>query len=338
MSRSQTCVLFASRPGGWPDASTFEVAERPVPEPGDGDVLVKNLCLSVDPYMRGRMNDRKSYIPPFQVGEVLQGGVVGRVAASNSPKFAVGDAVTGLLGWEEYSLVPRGRGIMKIDAAAGFPLSWYLGVLGMPGMTAWVGLDLIGQPKDGETAVISAAAGAVGQIAGQICRLKGARVVGTAGSDAKVEYVRSLGFDAAFNYRTVESLGGALAEHCPKGIDVYYDNVGGQMLDAVLARINRFARLVECGMISQYNLERPEPVHNLIQLVGNAARMQGFIVTDHYARMPEFMAEMTGWLKDGRITYREDVADGLASAPQAFIGMLKGENFGKQVVRIAEDG
>jgi NADPH-dependent curcumin reductase CurA len=217
------------------------------------------------------------------------------------------------------------------------PLSWYLGVLGMPGMTAYVGLLDIGKPKAGETVYVSAAAGAVGQIVGQLARMQGCRVVGSAGSDDKVAWLtREAGYDAAFNYKTSGPLGAALGEHCPKGIDVYFENVGGAMLDAVLTRMNVRGRIAACGMISQYNLEQPEGVHNLMAVVGNRLTIQGFIVSDHFDRLPQFIQQMTGWLADGKVVYREDVAEGIENAPAAFIGMLKGENFGKQVVKIAD--
>ncbi len=335
MSENNLQVLFKARPSGWVGPEHFELRESAMPEPGDGDVLVRNLYMSVDPYMRGRMNEGPSYVEGFRIGEVLTGGAVGEVAKSNNPAFAEGDTVSGMLGWERYTNVPGGKGLMKVDASIA-PLSWYLGVLGMPGMTAYVGLLKFGQPKEGETVYVSAASGAVGQIVGQIARLKGCRVVGSAGSDEKVAFItEQCGFDAGFNYRKVDSLSGALKETCPDGIDVYFENVGGAMLDAVLTRMNPFGRIAACGMISQYNLERPEGVHNLMTIVRGRIRIEGFIVSDHYDELPGFIAEMGAWLKNGDITYREDVKEGLENAPAAFIGMLKGENFGKQVVKIA---
>ncbi len=329
-------ITLKSRPEGWAGEENFELTEAAMPEPTGDDVVVRNLYLSVDPYMRGRMREARSYVPPFELGKPLQGGAVGQVAASNNASYREGDLVQGLLGWEDYSLVPEGRGLMKLEPGAA-PLSYYLGVLGMPGMTAWVGMLDIGQPKSGETAVISAASGAVGQIAGQIGKLKGARVVGSAGRDDKVAYLLAeLGFDAAFNYKTVSSLDEAMAEACPDGIDVYFENVGGKMLEAVLEHVNLHARIVACGMISQYNLTEPEGIHNLFKVVGNRVKIQGFIVSDHFDRLPQFLAEMSGWLKDGKIIYREDVAEGLENTPAAFIRMLKGENFGKQVVHLAD--
>lgn len=337
MAEINTRIMFKSRPTGWVAPENFEIVTAEAPEPGPDDVLVRNIYMSLDPYMRGRMNAGKSYISGFQLGEVMMAGVVGQVAASNNAAFAEGDYVNGMLGWENYSLVPGGKGLTKVDPSIA-PLSYYLGVLGMPGMTAYVGLLDIGEPKEGDTVYISAASGAVGQIVGQIAKIKGCRVVGSAGSDDKVAYIRDeLGFDAAFNYRTVESLDAGLRETCPDGIDVYFENVGGEMLDAVLNRINPFARIVACGMISQYNKEKPDGVHNLMSLVRCKAKIHGFIVSDHWDRLPAFLKDMGGWLKDGRVKYREDIAQGLENAPAAFIGMLKGENFGKQVVQITDD-
>ena len=259
------------------------------------------------------------------------------MASSNAAKLAEGDYVFGMLGWEEFTLVRGGKGLRKLDPGLA-PLSYHLGVLGMPGMTAWYGLLEIGQPKEGETVLVSAASGAVGQVAGQLAKMKGCRVVGSAGADDKVAYLEDeLGFDAAFNYKTVPSLDRALEESCGQGIDVYFENVGGAMLEAVLGHVNVRARIVACGMISQYNLETPEGARNLMPIVANRLKIQGFIVTDHYDRFGEFQEQMSGWLKDGKVRYREDVAHGLENAPVTFIGMLKGQNFGKQVVRIGED-
>jgi NADPH-dependent curcumin reductase CurA len=336
VARTNKQILLKSRPQGWVTPDNFELAATPAPAPGDGDVLVRNLYMSVDPYMRGRMMDRKSYVPPFQIGEPLKAGVVGQVAESNNPNLKPGQIVTGMLDWAQYTLVKGGTGLMPIPPT-NVPLSYYLGVLGMPGMTAYVGLLDIGKPKQGETVYVSAAAGAVGQIVGQLAKMQGCRVVGSAGDDAKVAWLtEEAGYDAAFNYKTVSSLNDALAEHCPKGIDVYFENVGGAMLDAVLTRMNMRGRIVACGMISQYNLEKPEGVRNLMMVVGNRLLIQGFIVSDHFDRLPQFIQQMSGWLAEGKVTYREDVAEGIENAPAAFIGMLKGENFGKQVVKIAD--
>ncbi|MDP6390482.1 MAG: NADP-dependent oxidoreductase [Alphaproteobacteria bacterium] len=330
-------IVLTSRPTGWVAPENFELREGTVPEPGSGDVLVRNIFMSLDPYMRGRMNEAKSYASSFEIGEVLQARVIGEVAASKNDGYAAGDIVFGMLGWEDYSLAKGAASLRHVDAELA-PLPYYLGALGMPGMTAWIGLREIGQPKAGETLFVSAASGAVGQIAGQIGRIRGCRVVGSAGSDAKAAYVADeLGFDAAFNYKTAESYLAALQERCPDGLDVYFDNVGGAMLDAALEVANPFARFVECGMISQYNLVEREGVQNLVYLTRKRIRMQGFIVSDHSDLLPEFMAEMAGWLESGEVKYRVDVADGLENAPATFIAMLKGENFGKQVVRIGPD-
>jgi len=327
-------IVLKSRPRGWVREDDFEIVEAPEPTPGPTDVVTRNLWLSVDPYMRGRMQERRSYIPGFQLGQTVQGGGIGRVMASRNAAYAVGDVVQGMLGWEDMTLVPEGRGLIKVDPRP-VPLSYYLGVLGMPGLTAWYGMREIGRPQPGETVLISAASGAVGQIAGQLAKRAGARVVGSAGRDDKVAWLKGeLGFDAAFNYKTVGPLAAALAETCQSGIDVYFDNVGGAMLEAALGAVNPHARIVACGMISQYNLAEPEGVKNLMAIVVNRVRMQGFIVSDHFDRLPEFLAEMSRWLKAGRIVYREDVAEGLAATPAAFIRMLRGDNFGKQVVRL----
>lgn len=327
-------VLFKARPTGWVDDSHFEIVENEAGEPGDGEVLVRNLYLSVDPYMRGRMREGPSYTAGFELGQPLQGGAVGEVVASNAAAIPVGAYVSGRLGWEEYSIAPAGE-LQQVDPDLA-PLSAYLGALGMPSMTAWIGMNNIGKAKEGECVVISAASGAVGQIAGQMAKMAGCRVVGTVGSDAKLEYiVGDLGFDVGINYKNAESIGRALSGACPDGIDVYFENVGGEMLDAVLARVNPFARIIACGMISQYNLEKPEGIHNLGSVVGNRIHMQGFIVSDHMDQQAAFHAEMGAWLKTGKIKYRDDITKGLANAPAAFIGMLKGENFGKAVVEIA---
>lgn len=330
-----TQVLFKARPSGWVDESHFEIVESESAAPAEGEVLVRNLYLSVDPYMRGRMRAAKSYTAGFELGKPLQGGGVGEVVNSRSEAFPVGSYVSGMVGWENYTTAPA-KAFMQVDPKLA-PLSAYIGALGMPSMTAWYGMKEIGKAKPGETVVISAASGAVGQIAGQMAKMIGCRVVGTVGSDEKLRYILDeLSFDAGINYKTTDSLGGALDEACPDGIDVYFENVGGAMLDAVLARVNPFARIIACGMISQYNLEKPDGVHNLMSIIANRVLMQGFIVSDHYARMPEFHAEMGGWLKDGKIRYREDVTQGIENAPAAFIGMLKGENFGKAMVEIAK--
>ncbi|HKO55763.1 MAG TPA: NADP-dependent oxidoreductase [Thermoanaerobaculia bacterium] len=326
-------ILLKSRPEGAPDESNFELVQRDLPTIIGGQMLRRTLWLSVDPYMRGRMSTAKSYAPPANVGEPMVGATVSQVVASNDPKFAAGDFVLGFDGWQDYA-VGDGKGLRKLDPDAA-PLSWYLGVLGMPGLTAYVGMLDIGQPKAGETVVVSAAAGAVGSIAGQIARLMGCRVVGTAGSVDKCAYVMGdLGFDDCINYRE-EDLGAALDKACPKGIDVYFDNVGGAVLDAVLQRINVHARIPLVGLISQYNDEKPRPGPNLQPLLTNRATMRGMIISDHASRFPDFIRDMTQWLAAGKIHYREDVVEGLENAPRAFLGLFEGENLGKRVVRIA---
>lgn len=330
-------VIFEKRPEGWVNEDCFRVEDAPAPELGDGDVLVRNIYMSVDPYMRGRMNDDKSYTAGFALGKVMQCGAVGEIVESRNPKFETGQIVTGMLNWETHTVVPGGAGIVRIDPTLA-PLPYFLGILGMPGFTAWYGLLKIGEPKAGETVYVSAASGAVGQVVGQIAKLRGCRVVGSAGDDAKCRWcVEGCGFDACFNYKTVDSLEDALKQHCPDGIDIYFENVGGRMLDAVLTRLNPFSRIALCGMISQYNLKQPEGIHNVRSLLVNKVKLQGFIISDHFGLQPEFMRDVGGWLKEGKLTYRVDVAEGVDSAPRAFIGMLKGENFGKQVVKLGDD-
>ncbi len=329
-------VLLAARPVGLPKPSDFRLAEAPVPEPGPGEFLVRARYLSLDPYMRGRMSDAPSYARPVGIGEVMVGAVVGEVIRSSHPDFAVGEIVEDRLGWQEYG-VSSGREARKIDPTLA-PISTALGILGMPGLTAYFGLLEVGQPKPGETVVVSAASGAVGALVGQIARLAGCRVVGIAGSPEKVDYVvKALGFDAGIDYKTAD-LDAALRESCPRGVDVYFDNVGGRITEAVSRRVNPFARFAVCGLISQYNLEKPElaPRTERFVLV-NRVRVQGFIVSDFYARREPALRQLAEWLRQGKLKYREDVVDGLETAPAAFIGMLQGKNFGKQLVRLAPD-
>lgn len=337
MTESNTQIILKSYPIGWVNQDNFEVRKSTIPEPGENGVIVRNIYMSVDPYMRVLMTGRASYAESFQIGEPLRAGVVGQVSKSTNAKFSKGDFVTGKLGWEQFSLAVDGVGLSVINPDLA-PLSYYLSVLGMPGMTAYVGLLDIGEPKEGETVMVSSAFGAVGQIVGQIAKAKGCYVVGSTGRDDKVAYVMDeLGFDAAFNYKTVHSLGEALDQYCPQGIDVCFENVGGAMLDAVLTRINVGARIVVCGMISQLNLEKPEGIYNLVALIVKRAKMEGFITDDHYDQLPQFRTDMSGWLREGTIKYREDVVEGVENAPSALIRMLKGENFGKQIVQISED-
>jgi NADPH-dependent curcumin reductase CurA len=327
-------VRLAARPVGYPKETDFRLVESPVPEPGTGEFLVRVIYLSLDPYMRGRMSDARSYVPPVTLGDVMEGGTVGEVVRSNHPGYAVGDIVEGRLGWQEYA-VSAGKGVRKLDPTVA-PISTALGVLGMPGLTAYFGLLEVGQPKPGETVVVSAASGAVGGLVGQIARLKGCRAVGLAGSDAKVDYItRELGFDAGINYRMAPDLDAALHAACPGGIDVYFDNVGGRITEAVSRHVNPFARFAICGLISQYNLTEPElaPRNERFVLV-NRVRIQGFIVFDFAARYRDGLAQLTEWVRQGKLKYREHFVDGLERAPAALIGLLQGKNFGKMVVRV----
>lgn len=329
-------IVLAARPAGWPKDSDFRLEETPIPEPGPGQFQARNIYMSVDPYMRGRMNDSKSYVPPFQIGKPLDGGAVGRVLASNHPSFAAGDYVTSMFGWREY-FVSGGENIRKIDPRLA-PLSAYLGVLGIPGFTGWYGLQKIGQPKIGETLVVSAAAGATGSLVGQLGKTLGCWVVGTAGRDDKCAWLtKELGFDAAINYKTAGDLHAALREACPKGVDIYFENVGGPMLDAVLRLINPHARIPLCGMISQYNLQIPDPGPRfLAMMIVNRALMQGFIISEHFDLLPQFIAEVGPLLQAGKIKYQETIVEGIENAPKAFLGLLKGENSGKMLVKVGE--
>jgi NADPH-dependent curcumin reductase CurA len=335
--RTHRQIRLAARPAGYPTEGDFRLVESPVPEPGPGEFLVRVVYLSLDPYMRGRMSDARSYVPPVALGDVMEGGAVGEVVRSTHPRFAVGDVVEGRLGWQEYA-VSAGKGVRKLDPASA-PISTALGVLGMPGLTAYFGLLDVGQPKPGETVVVSAASGAVGGLVGQIAKLRGCRAVGLAGSDAKVDYLTGeLGYDAGINYRTAPDLDAALRAACPSGIDVYFDNVGGRITEAVSRHVNLFARFAICGLISQYNLAAPElaPRNERFVLV-NRVRIQGFIVSDFAARYKEGLAQLTEWVQQGTLKYREDVVDGLERAPAALIGLLQGQNFGKMIVRVGPE-
>ncbi len=328
-------ITLAARPKGYPRESDFALIEKPIPSPDAGEILIRIVYLSLDPYMRMRMNDTKSYAPPQAIGEVMVGGTVGKVLQSNHPGFAKGDIVEGMLGWQEYA-ISDGQGLRKVDPKVA-PISTALGVLGMPGLTAYFGMLEIAKPKSGDTVVISGAAGAVGSAAGQIAKIAGARVVGIAGSDAKINYmVRELGFDAAFNYRSVENYYEVLNEICPEGIDVYFDNVGGAITDAVFRLIKTKARIAICGQISLYNLEKPEMgPRPLPYLLTKQARAEGFLVFQFADRYEEALKQLAGWLKEGRLRYREDIVDGIGNAPGAFIAMLQGRNMGKQLVKLA---
>jgi NADPH-dependent curcumin reductase CurA len=328
-------ILLAARPDGLPKPSDFELVETPVPEPGEGEFLLRTLYLSLDPYMRGRMRDAKSYAPPVALGEVMVGGVVGEVAASRHPGFAVGDFVEGRLGWREYGL-SDGDGMRKIDPSLG-PVSTALGVLGMTGLTAYFGLRDVGRAQSGETVLVTAAAGAVGSVVGQIAKIIGCRAVGIAGGPKKTAYLREeLGFDAAVDYKSGDDLGAAIAAACPDGIDVYFDNVGGAISDEVLNHLARGARVAICGTISQTSLQRPELGPRVQgKLMTAWASMQAFNVFQFAARHDTARAELARWLDEGKLKYREDVVEGLENAPAAFIGMLRGENFGKLLVKLA---
>jgi NADPH-dependent curcumin reductase CurA len=330
-------ILLARRPQGRPQIEDFSVVESPIPEPGDGQVLVQALYLSLDPYMRGRMNDTKSYVPPVQIGEVMGGGVVGRVIKSADPKVPAGTMVEGLLGWQSHAVEKASR--LRIVDPRLAPVSTALGVLGMPGITAYFGLLDICQPKAGETVVVSAASGAVGGVVGQIAKIRGCRTVGIVGSDAKAEYiVDDLGYDAAINHRTTPNIKGAIAAACPDGVDVYFDNVGGPITDAVVECLALHARVSLCGQISQYNNEKVElGPRNLWRLITTRSRMEGFIVFDFRDRYPEALKALAGWVSAGRIRYREDIVRGIENAPRAFLDLLEGENFGKRLIQIADD-
>jgi NADPH-dependent curcumin reductase len=325
-------ILLKERPTGEPAVEHFELVSKPLPPIAAGQVLVRAHYLSLDPYMRGRMSAAKSYVQPVEIGDVMCGEVVGEVLETNNPKFAAGQFVHGALGWQQYA-INDGTGLRRIDVSQAPPSAW-LGVLGMPAVTAHIGLLDIGEPKPGETVVVSAASGAVGSIVGQIAKLKGARAIGIAGGANKCDYVvRELGFDACVDYKRAgwrEELKAA----APNGVDVYFDNVGGEILDAVLARMNPFARLPLCGLISQYNTTEPYGLKNIRSVLVNRVRMQGFIVTDKPERWRPAFADLAAWYAAGKLKYRESIAEGLENAPRAFIGMLRGENFGKQLVKV----
>ena len=330
-------IRLANRPVGLPRESDFELAEARIPEIRENGVLVRNIYMSVDPYMRGRMIDRPSYVPPFQIGEPLAGACVGQVVASRNARFQVGDYVTSARGWREY-YVSDGTDLIKIDPRLA-PIQTYLGTLGMPGMTAYVGLLHLGLPKAGETVFVSAASGAVGAIVCQIAKIKGCRVIGSAGSREKVSWLMNeAGIDGAFNYKETGDLVAEVGKHCPKGIDVYYENVGGKHLEAALEHLNLFGRIVMCGMISQYNATEPEPgPRNLFYVTTKRLTVRGFIVSDHLDRRSQFLGDMSQWIAEGRIKWKETIVAGIENAPKAFISLFKGENFGKMLVKIGPD-
>ena len=334
-------VRLATRPVGLPTAANWQHTEEPVAEPAEGGVLIKTLALSLDPAMRGWMNEGKSYIPPVGIGEVMRAGGIGVVVASNNAAFAVGEFVSGSPGVQEYCLIPSDQikrsGLVKIDLRVGTVTQW-LNVLGMPGMTGYFGLMDVGMPQPGETLVVSGAAGAVGQTVGQLAKIKGCRVVGIAGGAAKCDWVvKELGFDACIDYKA-GSVKDGLKQHCPAGVDIYFDNVGGDILDDVLARINKRARIIICGAISQYNNTTPvQGPKNYLSLLVNRARMEGIVVFDYAPRYGQAIAEMAGYLKDGRMKSKEDVVvGGVAVFPDTLTKLFTGENFGKLVLEVAK--
>ena len=333
-------ILLASRPHGAPTVNNFKIDEAPVPTPTAGQILLRTVYLSLDPYMRGRMSDAPSYAPSVEVGAVMVGGTVSRVAASEHADYKVGDLVLSYSGWQDYEL-SDGKGLTKLDAKLAKP-SYALGLLGMPGFTAYMGLLDIGQPQAGETVVVAAATGAVGSVVGQIAKIKGCRVVGIAGGADKCKYaVEELGFEACVDHRAAD-FPQQLAAACDKGIDVYFENVGGAVFSAVLPLLNLHARVPVCGLIANYNAtDKPQGPDNLPGLMGRLLvrriKMQGFIIFDYYHRYPEFFKEMSGWFAAGKIKFREDIVDGLENAPQAFIGLLEGKNFGKLVIRAGDE-
>ena len=332
-------IRLKARPNGLPTRDGWDYTTEPVVAPAEGGVLVKTLAISLDPAMRGWMNDGKSYIPPVAIGEVMRAGGIGEVIDSRSPAFAVGDVVSCTPGVQEYIAIPadqfKRNGLFKLDTRLGTPTQW-LNVLGMPGMTAYFGLLDVGLPQAGETVVVSGAAGAVGQTVGQLAKIKGCRVVGIAGGPAKCDWVvQELGFDACIDYKNGD-LKSALRDACPKGVDIYFDNVGGEILDIVLTRLARKARIVICGAISQYNNTTPvQGPANYLSLLVNRARMEGMVVFDYTERFPVAVAELAGYLKDGRMKSKEDVVIGMETFPETLLKLFNGENFGKLVLKFS---
>ncbi len=326
-------IQLASRPEGLPTQDNFKLAEVELAKLNDKQVLVKNLWMSVDPYMRGRMIDRKSYIAPFALGEALEGGAIGEVIESNNPAFPVGSKVSSMLGWRSH-FVSDGEGLTLLPETQ-LNESHFLGVMGMPGMTAWTGLTRIAQLKTGETLFVSAASGAVGSVACQIGKLMGARVVASVGSDEKAEHLKALGVDAVINYKTCGDLNTALAQAAPEGIDVYFENVGGEHLSAALNHMKDYGRIAVCGMIAQYNDTAPTPgPANLAQIIIKKLKLEGFIVFDHWAHYSEFAKQMGTWLAQGEIKPEQTIYEGLSQAPEAFIGLFEGKNRGKMLVKL----
>jgi NADPH-dependent curcumin reductase CurA len=332
-------IRLKSRPIGMPTEDNFEYAEGPVPEPKDGEVLVRNVWMSVDPYMRGRMMDRKSYVPPFQIGQALQGGAIGQViAAGKGAGFAVGDYLNHMLGWREYAVVGPAAMPQKVDPRVG-PVQAFLGTLGMPGWTAYAGLLKVGAYKPGDTVFVSAASGAVGTVVCQLAKARGSYVVGSAGSDDKCAWLlKEAKVDKAINYKKEKDLDAAVGAAFPKGIDIYFDNVGGKHLEAAINHMNPFGRLPLCGMIEQYNNTEAAPgPSNIILAVAKSLRIEGFIVSNHLDILPAFYKEMGELVASGKMKWKETVADGLQNAPKAFMGLFKGDNFGKALVKVGPD-
>ncbi|HTJ06280.1 MAG TPA: NADP-dependent oxidoreductase [Caldimonas sp.] len=339
MAQINRQIHLVSRPSGEATADNFRLLEKPVGTPGEGQVLVRHHFLSLDPYMRGRMNDAKSYAQPQPLDQVMQGGTVGEVVESRHPSYKPGDHVVGYGGWQEYSIVDAGQpGMLRKVDTRQVPLSAYLGAVGMPGVTAWYGLMKICQPKAGQTIVVSAASGAVGSVVGQLAKSRGCRAVGIAGGADKCGYVKNeLGFDACVDYkahRDAKSLYQALKEATPDGVDGCFENVGGMVLDVTLARMNAFGRIALCGMISGYD-GQPIPLQQPQLLLQSRLTIEGFIVSEHMEVWPEALKELATMVATGKLKYRETIADGIAAAPEAFLGLLKGRNFGKQLVKLA---
>jgi len=327
-------VRLKSRPSGLPVHDNFEVATVDLADPGPGEVQVKNLWMTVDPYMRGRMNDVKSYAPPFQLGKVMDGGAIGQVTASNDPAFNEGDLVQSGFGWRE-GFNASAKSLQKLDPRD-LPPQAFLGVAGMPGLTAYAGLLRIAALKDGDVVFVSGAAGAVGSLVCQIAKAKGHKVIGSAGGSEKVAFLKEIGVDHAIDYKAEKDLTQALLAAAPDGIDVYFDNVGGDHLEAALNAAKLFSRFAICGMISIYNATEPQPgPRNLAMLIGKNIRMEGFIVSHHFDMMPKFIEDLSGWVRDGKVTWKETVFEGIEKAPDAFVGLFKGENLGKMLVKLA---
>jgi NADPH-dependent curcumin reductase CurA len=325
-------IRLVARPQGFPGEDLFEVAETPIPDPADGQLLIRNAYFSVDPYMRPRMNDVRSYVAPFTLGEAMTGGAVGQVVVSRTTAHPEGSWVVHSLGWREWAL-SDGSGLRSIDPSVA-PVSTSLGVLGMPGLTAYYGLFELGAPKEGETVFVSGAAGAVGSTVGQMAKIAGCRVIGSAGSEEKLAWLRELGFDGAFNYREKKPRE-SLAELAADGIDIYFDNVGGDHLEAAIGALRMRGRVVACGSISRYNdIEPTSGPRNMFMVVTKRLRIQGYIVSDHFDRFGEFYAQALEWVGDGRLRYRETVIEGIENAPHAFVGLLRGENIGKMLVKV----